>query len=302
MRTRLLHMLVQVVRTGSFTAAAQVTHASQSTVSKAIQQLEHELGMVLLERHVTPLRPTAAGEIVLAHAHSVLDDLQRMHDELDQLQGLQRGVLRLGLPPIGSASLFAPLFVTYRKRFPNIEIHLEEHGSRHLEQLLIAGEIELAATLLPVSEALQTQFVFQSRLMAVVAVDHPLAHRGEIALAELADTPFIFFEAGFALNAQLQQACRLQGFEPQEATHSGQIDFVVALVAAGYGVAFLPEVMVPNRQQAQIRFVPLAPAQGTVWQLTLAWPRNRQLSPAAQQWLQLAHEQLATSSTAVPLA
>lgn len=293
MRTRLLEMLVQVVRTGSFTAAAQATHATQSTVSKAVQQLEQELGMVLLERQVTPLRPTAAGEIVLAHAHSVLDDLQRMQDELDQLQGLQRGVLRLGLPPIGSASLFAPLFVTYRKRFPNIEIHLEEHGSRHLEQLLLAGEIELAATLLPVSDALQTQFVFQSRLMAVVAVDHPLAHRAEIALVELADTPFIFFEAGFALNAQLQQACGLQGFEPQEATHSGQIDFVVALVAAGYGVAFLPEVMLPNRQQAQIRFVPLAPAEGTVWQLTLAWPRNRQLSPAAQQWLQLAQEQLA---------
>ncbi|THU03796.1 LysR family transcriptional regulator [Lampropedia puyangensis] len=292
MRTRLLEMLVQVVRTGSFTAAAQATHATQSTVSKAIQQLEQEVGAQLLERSVAPLRPTAAGEIVLAHAHSVLEDLKRMDEELAQLQGLQRGVLRLGLPPIGSARLFAPLFVTYRKRFAHIEIHLEEHGSRHLEQLLLAGEIELAATLLPVSEVLQSQFVFQSRLMAVLAVDHPLAHRAQIALAELADTPFIFFEAGFALNAQLQQACRLQGFEPQEATHSGQIDFVMALVAAGYGVAFLPEIMVQGRVQPQTRFVPLAPAEGTVWQLALVWPKKRQLSPAAQKWLALAQEQL----------
>lgn len=292
MRLRLLEMFSQVVKTGSFTAAAQATHATQSTVSKAVQQLEQELDAVLLDRSVVPLRPTSAGEIVLSHAHNVLDDVQRMRDELAQLKGLERGVLRLGLPPIGSASLFAPLFVTYRKRYPHIEIQLEEHGSRHLEQLLLAGDIELAATLLPVAQALDTQFVFQSRLMAILAADHPLANRAEIALAELATTPFIFYEAGFALNAQLQRACRLQGFEPLEATHSGQIDFVIALVAAGYGVAFLPELMVQGRQQPQTRFVPLIPAQETVWRLGLAWPRLRQLSPAAQKWLALAHEKL----------
>ncbi|RMX06910.1 LysR family transcriptional regulator [Corticibacter populi] len=292
MRLRLLHMFSEVVRTGSFTAAATTSHASQSTVSKAVHQLEEELGVVLLERSMTPLRPTSAGELVLQHARNMLEEAQRMRDELAELQGLQRGVLRLGLPPLGSASLFAPLFVTFRQRYPQIDIQLVEQGSRRLEELLLRGDIELAATLLPVPEALEAQFVFQSRLVAVLATDHPLAGCQEIALAELAETPFIFYEAGFALNAQLRHACMQQGFEPREATHSGQVDFVIALVAAGYGVAFLPELMVPQQAQRQTRFIPIRQDEGTLWQLALAWPRQRTLSPAALKWLELSREKL----------
>lgn len=293
MRLRLLQMFVQVVRTGSFVAAARACHATQSTVSKALHQLEEEVGAPLVDRSTSPVRTTAAGEVVMAHALAMLEHAQQMRDEVAQLQGLQRGVLRLGLPPLGSASLFAPLFVTYRARYPRVDIELVEQGSHRLEELLVQGDIELAATLLPVPAALQAQFVMESRLVAVLAADHPLAERAELALAELAETPFIFYEAGFALNAQLLDACRAQGFTPREATHSAQVDFVVALVAAGYGVAFLPELMVPQYRQRQTRFVPLAPARGTWWRLALAWPRQRTLSAAAQAWLTLAQEAFA---------
>ncbi len=70
---------------------------------------------------------------------------------LDELRGLRRGTLRLGVPPIGSSLLFAPLFATYSSRHPGIDIRLVEYGSGRLEEILLAGEIEPAASLLPAS-------------------------------------------------------------------------------------------------------------------------------------------------------
>jgi DNA-binding transcriptional LysR family regulator len=59
--------------------------------------------------------------------------------ELDELRGLKRGTLRLGLPPVGSSTLFAPLFAVYRNRYPAIDIRLVEHGSDRLEELIASG-------------------------------------------------------------------------------------------------------------------------------------------------------------------
>ena len=113
-----------------------------------------------------------------------------------------------------------------------------------------------------------------------------------MCIRDRADTPFIFFEAGFALNDQLRQACLHQGFEPTEGVRSGQIDFILALVAAGQGVAFLPRLMVYQQKLRQVRFVPLTSDKGTDWELALAWRRGAHLSAAAQAWLTLARERI----------
>ena len=86
--------------------------------------------MPLLDRQVYPPRLTEAGEIVYRRALSMLAERDDLRAELDALRGLQRGVLRLGLPRLGSSSLFAPLFARFRSRYPRIEISLVEHGSR----------------------------------------------------------------------------------------------------------------------------------------------------------------------------
>lgn len=292
MRLRLFQMFCEVVRTGGFSSAARATFATQSAVSKAVKQLEDGIGMPLLERGTHPLRLTAAGQVVYRHAQALLAQEQQMQQELSALQGLQRGELRLGLPPLGSASLFAPLFAVYRQRYPQIDIQLQEHGSRRLEELLLKGDIELGATLLPVADNFEVLPVCKEPLLAVLPADHPLAQLTEITLSQLRDTPFIFFEAGFALNHQLRQASESQGFEPIEGARSGQIDFIVALVAAGQGVAFLPRLMVPQLVQRQVRYVPLATAPGTDWDLALVWRRGGQLSVAAQAWLALTRERM----------
>ena len=138
MELRNLKAFVEVVRQGGFSRAARTLFSTQSTVSKAVGQLEAECGEALLERLGTGVRLTAAGELVYARALAMLAESEHLAAELADLRGLLSGRLRLGLPIFGSARLFAPLFAEYRSRWPNVEIELMEQGSARLEEALTA--------------------------------------------------------------------------------------------------------------------------------------------------------------------
>jgi len=180
MELRTLRAFVEVVRQRGFSAAAKTLNATQPTISKAVKQIEVELGVALLDRIGHRSEMTAAGEIVYRRALAMLALGDNLLAELDELRGLKRGVLRLGLPPIGSSLLFAPLFAIYRGRYPGIDIRLIEQGSKRLEELLTTGEVELAAALLPISEDLDWQDVRSEPLMALLPAGHPCAGRDAV--------------------------------------------------------------------------------------------------------------------------
>ena len=104
--------------------------------------------------------------------------------------------------------------------------------------------------------------------------------------------PFVLFEAGFALNRIIRDACHRNGFEPVVAARSTQIDFIAELAGAGLGIAFLPRMMATQRTQVPISLV-LLDEPGTEWTLAMAWRRGAYLSPAAAAWLRLVEERAA---------
>jgi len=289
MELRTLRAFVEVVRQGGFSRAAKVVFATQSTVSKAVKQLEDEIGLSLLDRRAQHLTLTAAGEIVYQRALRMLAERDDLACELDELRGLQRGTLRLGLPPVGSSNLFAPLFATFRSRYPGIEVSLVEHGSERLEEILLSGDIDLAASLLPVAETFEWQEIRSEPLMVLTPVDHPLAQRKAIDLASLRSSPFILFEKGFAVNRVILDACERRGFEPTVAARSSQIDFVIELAAMGLGVAFLPRMIAEQRPHPSVFYAPLTDPQ-TQWHVAMIWRRGAYLSHAARAWLSLARD------------
>ncbi|EKO37678.1 MAG: transcriptional regulator [Solidesulfovibrio magneticus str. Maddingley MBC34] len=291
MELRNLKAFVEVVRQGGFSKAARALFSTQSTVSKAVGQLEAECGEALLERLGTGVRLTAAGELVHVRALAMLAESEHLAAELADLRGLLSGRLRLGLPIFGSARLFAPLFAEYRSRWPQVEIELMEQGSARLEEALLAGEVELGVSLLPIGEAFSWQPVRDDPMMAVLAADHPLRGRASLRLAELAADPFILFEQGFALNTRIEHACSLRGFAPRLAARSGQLDFIIALVAAGLGVALLPRLLTEGRNLEPLGVV-LVDETDLRWRAALSWRKGARLSPAARAWLALAREKL----------
>lgn len=289
MDLRSLRYFTEVASRGGFARATGSAHASQPTLSKAIAQLEDELGTRLLDRDRRGVRLTQAGEIVHRHALAMLARTEHLRAELDALQNLHRGELRLGLPPLGSSVLFAPLLARFREQHPQIDIHLLEHGSRRLEQSVLAGELEIAATLRPVGEGLDCQPVCDEPMLALLPQSHPRARARRFRMEWLGESPLILFEEGFALNRLIRDACARHGVAPRETVHSAQVDFILALVAAGGGIALLPQLTVEERSLSGVVAVPLS-GRDLRWQMVLAWRRGAELSPAARAWLALVAE------------
>ena len=148
-----------MVRQGGFSQAAEVVSLTQSTVSKAVKTLEEELGMPLLNRLGHRNQLTAAGEIAYRRAQILLAEHSDLLGEINDLRGLKRGMLRIGLPPVGCGVLFATMFATYRSRYPDIDIELTEYGSKRLRECLEEGEVDLAALLLPIDEGFDLSLI-----------------------------------------------------------------------------------------------------------------------------------------------
>jgi DNA-binding transcriptional LysR family regulator len=286
MEFRVLRAFVEVVRQGGFSKAAKNIYATQSTVSKAIKQLEEELGVTLIERLKTRNVLTSAGEIVYRRGVKLLAEREDLLKELDELRGLKQGKLRLGISPVGSSTLFAPLFARYRQCYPGIEVELIEHGSDKLAECLRAGDIDFAGTLLPISEEFDCQPICSENIVALIASNHPLAMKQTISLSELQDTPFILFASGFALHRMILNACHRHGFEPKVVAQSSQIDFMLELVASGLGVTFLPQMIATQRNHSQIHSLMLNESE-IHWNMVMTWRRNTYLSEAAKAWLAL---------------
>ena len=180
--------------------------------------------------------------------------------------------------------MFAPLFAAYHKRYPGVEIRLVEHGGERLEELLLSDEIELAASLLPVSDTMEWQAVRREPLTVLLSTNDELSRRRSVDLPAVKHLPFILFEIGFALNRIILDACHRHGFEPNVVARSSQIDFIVELAAAGLGVAFLPQMIAEQRKHPSVSRVLLVEPD-TDWHIAMVWRRGAYLSQAARAWL-----------------
>src|ERR1700716_3859296 len=136
MELRTLRAFVEVVRQGGFSQAAKTLFTTQSNVSKAVKLLEEELDCLLLDRIGHRSTLTEAGSVVFERALAMLTQRDDLLAELNELRGLKRGELRLGLPSVGSDIVFAPMFAVYQKMYPGIGIRLVEHGGKRLQELL----------------------------------------------------------------------------------------------------------------------------------------------------------------------
>ncbi len=288
--TRRLRFFVEVVRRGGFSRAADVVCASQSTVSKAVKQLEMDLGVPLLDRigHRSELTP--AGQIVYAKALRLLAEGDDLLAQLDGLRGLETGGLRLGFPRASSGSLFASMYASFRHKHPGVEVEAVVQDCGRLQAMLRAGEVDLAALVQPIAQEFDWQEVRTDPLMVLLPSDHPLAGSRRIRLEKLMGLPVILLDDdGIGINEPVLEAFREAGIKPTIAASSGQTDFIFELVAAGAGIAFLPRTQAEIRTHRRVRSV-LLDDPTCRWSIALAWVRGSSLSHAARIWLAHARE------------
>jgi DNA-binding transcriptional LysR family regulator len=283
---RRLRFFVEVVRQGGFSPAAKVLFATQSTVSKAVGQLQKELGIELMQRVGNRSELTDAGRLVYEQGLMLLAASARLSGQIGELKGVRIGELKLGFPHLGTSSLFASEIAEFKRRHPAVRVDIVVHNNATLLDHLRSGTLEVVATASRVPPELHALQVRKDVMVVLLPSAHPLARSPQLALRELADERFLLFDAGSPLADLVLRECAKARFTPQVAAHTGQLDLVVQLVAAGVGVALVPRPLSDLHRHPLVHVVPLRPSF-TV-QLSLAWRRGGYLSHAARAWLEIA--------------
>ena len=288
--SRRLRVFVEVVRQGGFSRAAAHLHATQPTVSKAVQQLESELRVRLLDRIGRRVKLTAAGELVYRRAVPLLAQGDDLVAELAEVRGLKSGVLRIGFPRLGASALFARMFALFRRRYPAIEVTVGVHSGQKMRELLRSGELDVGVLGSPIEVDFEQQEIRTEPLMVLLPREHPAAARPAVMLSRLAGIPAIMPDQDSVLHKVLSAAYERAGITPRVATLCHDPDLVFELVAAGLGIAFLPRVLAHQHRHRAVRSV-LLKDSGCQWSIAFCWRRGAHVSAATQAWLAHAREQ-----------
>ncbi|EJB5291163.1 LysR family transcriptional regulator [Vibrio cholerae] len=290
MDIRALRYFVELINQQSFTKASERLFVTQPTISKMIRNLEQELEQPLLHREGRRFWLTEAGEIVYQRAQQILTQMQQLEAELTDLNKLQRGHLRLGIPPM-VGHVYARLFRQYRQTYPNVELTVVEYGGRKIEQAILDGDIDVAVTMLSPNQHpdLNTVALDHYPIFAVVPDIPRWRSLTTLTWTQISQEPFYLFTHEFTLSDHIHTCCQAAGYTPQVAARSSQWDFLVALVKSGVGVCFLPAPLCQRIQGDGVLIYPIAPAID--WRLGVVWHRERYVSKTAEAWIALCRRQ-----------
>ncbi|WP_329256104.1 LysR substrate-binding domain-containing protein [Actinoallomurus sp. NBC_01490] len=248
---RRLWILREVSRRGSFTAAAQALAYTPSAISQQIAAFERELGTRLVERGARGVSLTEPGRLLVSQAESVFHQLDSIEKELRAFAGLESGLLRLGWFATAGSTLVARSIAAFRVRYPGIELDLFQGDPDECVAGLRAGEINLALVYQfemepPLPDDIEQLDLVDDPLHIGLPLGHPLADRDSIGLADLAGEHWIQGVRHGPTLEVLPEACREVGFEPVVALRTDDRTVVEGLVAAGAGVALIPQLTVPT--------------------------------------------------------
>ncbi|SFG41944.1 DNA-binding transcriptional regulator, LysR family [Halobacillus alkaliphilus] len=295
MDIRHLQYFIEVARFSSFTKAADHLFISQPTISKMIKNLEADLGVELFERSRKKITLTDAGRVILAQAEVIDKAFNNLQTELDDLLGLQKGHIRIGLPPIMDADQFIKALGGFHDQYPHITFQLLENGAKKIEDNIIQEELDVGITVLPTEEERFDYFFLMSEeLRVVLPPSHKLSGRKQIYLKELEEESFILFNKDFVLNDRIVSACKEAGFLPQVVSESSQWDFIGKMIAANLGISILPN-SVAHLLKEDVRIIKVVQPV-LEWDLAIIWPKDRYLAYATKEWLKFTQDRIATQA------
>lgn len=235
-----LELFAAVAEHGSFTRAAQSLHISQPSVSARIHDLEASLGQQLFEQVGRRIYLTDAGQELRERADVILQQIAETRRALDEIQGLQRGSLRVVATTTVGTYVLPALMGRFHRRHPGISLALDVTNWSRAAELLRRNRMDLAV--LGPTEELDDMTVtdfMKNELIVAAAPEHPLAGRQGISFAEMATYPVVVREQGSGTRADTERLFADHGLHPSVAMELRHSAALKQGVMAGLGVALL---------------------------------------------------------------
>lgn len=232
---------VKAVEYGSFTKAAERLHYSQSGISRMIGDLEKEWNIVLLERRKDGVRLTSEGMKLLPHAKNLVAEYEKLQMQVDELNGLQSGLIRIGTFSSVATHWLPNIIREFQKSYPQIEYELLLGDYSEIETWILDGRVDCGFLRLPAHPELDTIFLEQDQLMAILPENHPLKDCEKFPISALCTEPFLLLEKGG--KAEISEIFESNGLVPDVRFTTWDDYAVMSMVESGLGISILPQLI-----------------------------------------------------------
>jgi DNA-binding transcriptional LysR family regulator len=241
MDLRQLEIIRAIADTGSFTAAGEKLHVSQSAISRQILLLEEELGEPVFHRIGRRIRITPAGESLLQLSHRVFQDLQETVSTISEKRDSLSGTIRLVGGMTVCLYVFPTLLAEVRRVHPHLDLKVTVGSAERSIAMLRSGAGDLGMITLPVEATdLVSVPVLQEELLLITYPAHPLAKKKSIAPADLDKQDFVLFETGSITRRLVEQFFAREGVNPEVIMETENVEIIKAMVRSGLGISIIP--------------------------------------------------------------
>lgn len=287
MEMQQLRYVAAVARTGNFSRAAERCHVSQPSLSQQIQKLEDELGERLFDRMKRQAKLTPCGEVFLRRAARILEEVDAARREASEARGLLRGTVALGVLPTIAPYLLPDVMARFTKKYPGVEVVVQEDTTAQLLKLVMACEIDLALASQPIQDPrLEVHELFAEELLLALPPGHPLTRKRAVNAADLKGERLIVMKEGHCLGDQVLGFCDQRDLRPQITFRSAQLETVQALVRAGLGLSLIP-AMASRTDSGRLSEYRSLKSPRPERKIVAAWPKQRPPGRAAAEFLKL---------------
>lgn len=249
---------VKTVECGSFTKAAELLNYSQSSISRMISDLETEWKVTLLERGVGGVKLTSDGTKLLPYAKSVVVEFEKLQMQVDEINGLQSGLIRIGTFSSVATHWLPNIIKEFQKDYPNIDYELLLGDYTEIEEWIADGRVDCGFLRLPTRPDFETIFLEQDQLMVILPENHRLADCERFPVSALCDDPFMLLEKG--AKAEISEIFERCGLTAKVHFTTWDDYAIMSMVESGLGISILPQLIlkrIPYRIVAKELDVPV---------------------------------------------
>jgi DNA-binding transcriptional LysR family regulator len=295
LRLRDLHILFTAVQRGSMAKAAQTLGVTQPAVSKVIAELEHTLGVRLLDRGARGVEPTKYGRALLTRSNAAFDELRQSVRDIEFLADPTVGEVRIGCQETFAAAILPSVIHKFSQAYPRVVLHVEQLGSLAAESgALRERTIDMGMFLLVkphddklFADDLNVEVLFLEQMVIVAGRQSRWARRRKVDLAELVDEPWVLTESDTLSYLRLAEAFAARGLGmPRRILQTLSSHLRVNLAASGSHITTLPSTTLRvYGDRFALKALPIEfPAQP--WPAVIVTLKNKTLSPVVERFIQ----------------
>ena len=248
---------VKTVEYGSFTKAAEILNYSQSGISRMIGDLENDWNTTLLERGKGGVKLTSDGTQILPYAKNLIREYENLHMQIDELNGLQSGLIRIGTFSSVATHWLPNIIREFQKDYPKIDYELLLGDYREIEEWIAEGRVDCGFLRLPTLPEFETIFLEKDELMAIIPENHPLAEAEKFPISAFCSEPFMLLEKGG--NDEILEIFEKNHLAPKAHFTTWDDYAIMSMVESGLGISILPKLIlrrIPYRITAKELNVP----------------------------------------------